>query len=659
MTTDMTGDASIPARAIVGLVQINNSFFNQNYFPYSIGFLKAYADKYQAGPYRFHFLPMIYKRIPIEESVERLLPADIVGFSTYVWNMKISLAIAERLKKRNPAVVIVFGGPQVPNSAEPFLREFPFVDIACHGEGEKLFLSVLEQFSDRNWGEVPSVSYIDAQGTFIRTGRCMRIEDIEGIPSPYLEGVFENLIADNPDEEWLALWETNRGCPFSCAYCDWGSATQSRLYAYDIGRLRKEVDWFRDHRIEFIYCCDSNFGILSRDMDIVRQVARSKAEFGYPKVFSVQNTKNSTDRTYHIQKALADAGLNKGVTLSLQSTNPETLKSIRRQNISLMSFQELQQLFTRDGISTYTDMILGLPKETYETYTRGIAEVIEKGQHNRIQFGNLIILPNSEMGDFEYQKEHGFVIRESKVVNIHGSYLETDGVYETQKIVVATNTMPEDDWVKARVFSWMAAFLHFDKALQIPFLVLNKTCGLPFREMIGLFAEEGVRSPVLASIRDFLTEKALDLQNGGPEYSESKEWLNIWWPPDELLLIKLCAEDQLGAFYQEAEEALAGLIEKKQLEFPRELLSDAMKLNRDLIKLPFQSSDAVVSLRANLWEIYQGAVQGVPASLEKGYCLYRIDRTVKSWSSWDVWCKEVIWYGNKTGAYLYNCSREV
>ena len=87
-------------RLKVGLVQINNSFSGQNYFPYSVGLLQAYAQKHAREPGRFEFLLPIYKCIAVQEAVDSLQAADVVGFSTYVWNISISLEIARRLKAR-------------------------------------------------------------------------------------------------------------------------------------------------------------------------------------------------------------------------------------------------------------------------------------------------------------------------------------------------------------------------------------------------------------------------------------------------------------------------------------------------------------------------------------------------------------------------------
>ncbi len=640
----------------LGMVQINNSFSGQNYLPYSLGFLQGYAQRYLKNRDEFEFLLPLYKRIPVETAVERLLMADIVFFSAYVWNLRLSLEIARKAKQRNGNVIIVFGGPQVPNSVEPFLRDNPFVDITCHGEGEAIVLGILENCITGDWDKIPSISYVDGGNRLVQNPGCGRISNLNTIPSPYLDGVFDPLMEAYPKEQWIVLWETNRGCPFSCSYCDWGKATHAKVYTYNLERICKEVDWFSNRKIEFIYCCDANFGILERDIEIVKYVAANKKKFGYPRSLSVQNTKNSTERSYEIQKALSDAGLNKGVTLSLQSMNKETLKSVNRQNISVEVFQELQHKFTADNVETYTDIILALPEETYHTFKEGVSLVIENGQHNRIQFNNLSLLPNTEMGSPEYQKKYDFVVRETKIINVHGSLADTEEIYETQQLVVGTNSMPPQDWVKSRVFGWMTSLLHFDKVLQIPFIILHIMCSVRFKDLIEVFIE-GVTSPIHSEIHTFFYEKAIDIQNGGAEYCESKEYLNIWWPVDELILIKLCTENKLDLFYAEAEKELGKFLNKRGLDLPQGLLHETILLNRNLIKLPFQKKDGSLELSYNIWEVYRAVLTGKSVPIEQGKYRYLIYQSSLAWSSWEDWCKEVIWYGNKKGAYLYNCEQ--
>ena len=95
----------------------------------------------------------------------------------------------------------------------------------------------------------------------------------------------------NPNEKWIGLWETNRGCPFKCAFCDWGSATGDKVASFEEERLHKEIDWFSNNKIEFVFCCDANFGIKKRDIDIANYISKKKEETGYPHALSVQNTK--------------------------------------------------------------------------------------------------------------------------------------------------------------------------------------------------------------------------------------------------------------------------------------------------------------------------------------------------------------------------------
>lgn len=638
----------------IGMVQINNNFANQSYFPYTAGVLQAFTQKHLGGQEGFEFLLPIHSRIPVKTAVQKLLDADIVCFSAYVWNIMISLEIAEGLKKNRKNTVIVFGGPQVPlKNSEAFLRSNPFIDIACHGEGETIFPLILENFTRREWAKAPSISYINEAGEFIKTPMRERISDLNKVPSPYLEGTFDPLIEAEPQTEWVALWETNRGCPFSCVFCDWGSATKNKIYAHDIEKIFKEIDWFSRHKIEFIFCCDANFGILPRDAEIVNYVAENKKKYGYPKALSVQSTKKFTEHSYKAYKVLADSGLNKGISLSLQSLNKDTLKDTKRENISITAFKETQQKLISNNITTFTDIILGLPNETYDTFACGVSSVIENGQHNRIQFNNLSVLPNAEMGDPEYQKKFGFDIVKTKLINVHGSLSQE--AQETQELVVGTNTMPKADWVKARIFGWMAALLHFNKLLQIPFIIAHNICHISFRELIEIFIDENIRFPILADAYSFFIKKAIDIQNGGTEFCESKKWLNIWWPADELILIRLCAENKLTEFYKEAEQVFNDYLRNRKLLDQQSILQESIFLNQNLMKLPFREENRDIDLSYNIWDVYHAAIRGISVPLKRGNYRYEIDRAKAKWLSWEDWCKKVVWYGNKKGAYIYNC----
>src|SRR5262249_24307950 len=152
---------------------------------------------------------------------------------------------------------------------------------------------------------------------------------------------------------------------------------------------------------------------------------------------------------------------------------------------------------------------------------------------------------------------------------------------------------------------------------------------------------------------DFFRNKAADIQQGGEEYCRSGKWLNIYWPADELVLIHLRTEDRLGQFYEDAEEYLSAWVAQRAAAVDAELLHEAFSLNSNLIKLRFRQDDLELRCEHNVWEFYRATLEGRRIALEPSPRVYRIARTAHRFDSWEEWCREVIWYGNKKGAYLH------
>src|SRR4029453_4086050 len=150
----------------VRFVQMNTALDESIYLPYSVALLQAYLQAHAPGAAVGN--PPV-PPLPPAQAVEAIANADIAGFSTYVWNGNRSLAIARGLKATRPETLIVFGGPHVPDDAEAFLRANPFIDVACHGEGEQTFSEIAERYPERGWEDVAGVSFIDGAGRFVTT----------------------------------------------------------------------------------------------------------------------------------------------------------------------------------------------------------------------------------------------------------------------------------------------------------------------------------------------------------------------------------------------------------------------------------------------------------------------------------------------------------
>jgi radical SAM superfamily enzyme YgiQ (UPF0313 family) len=625
--------------------------------PYSVGLLKSYAIAHAAEQHEW--LVPVYKRLPVAQGADALAGADVAAFSAYVWNVSLSLAIAAEVKRRAPGTLVVFGGPQVPDrpaAAEAFLREHDYVDVVCHGEGEAVFTALLDRAATGDFGDVPGVSYLDRGGAFVTHAKAPRLKDLEQIPSPFTTGAFDDLFAARPDDRWVMIWETNRGCPFSCAFCDWGSATNSKVFRFEMERLTAEIAWMAEKRIGFVFCADANFGALKRDLEITERVVESYQRTGSPFSFSVQSTKNATERAYGIQKLLNTSLNAYGVTLALQSVNESTLAHINRANISSESYRELQRRFAQDGVYTYTDLILGLPGETYAEFAAGISRVIADGQHNHIQFHNCSVLPNAEMGDPEYLARYGMELKPQVVRNLH-DVIETDEweVEEYIDLVVATAAMPAEDWRRTKVMAWMTDFAYFDRALQIPLLVLHARHDWAVHELIEAMIDcDPATYPVIAGLVAVLRAKALSIQDGGPEYFPIPEAGGLLWPGNQRSMIALVLEGTVDAFYAEAGKLFGAILRDHGHPDDEILLYEALTLNQAALTLPFVPDNKLLLLSHNVWQYYQSLLVGDPIEVEEGLFVHRVNCSQRHWESTAEWAQHLAWaQGKDKRGYLH------
>ena len=72
------------------------------------------------------------------------MDADLYCFSVYIWNVEITLKVAQMLKKAKPDCTIVMGGPECSYCADDFLKNNPFVDFVIMGEGEEVAGRLIE-----------------------------------------------------------------------------------------------------------------------------------------------------------------------------------------------------------------------------------------------------------------------------------------------------------------------------------------------------------------------------------------------------------------------------------------------------------------------------------------------------------------------------------
>ena len=435
------------------MVQPNSVYGNSIYFPYAAGSLIAYAFKDTTISKNYNFKGFFYKKDDITCVLDRIDSPFIVGFSCYVWNYEYNKTLAKAIKDKYPDCITVFGGHQINGDSE--VVGSSFADFVILSEGEESFRKLLLCLcGEETLDNVPNLIYKSDDGSLkaneINTSFVTRV-------SPYLSGLFDELVKNEP-LEFSAILETNRGCPNKCSFCDWGNI-KSKMKCFDMDTVKAEIDWMSENKIEYCYCSDSNFGLFPRDLEIVDYVIKKHNENGYPQKFQATYSKNNPETVFRINKLLNEVGMSKGATLSFQSMSSEVLNRINRKNMPLENFLELMSLYNSNNIAAYSEIILGLPGETYESFREGIEQLLECGQHMAINFFNCELLANSVMSDPEYIKKYEI---EYAVTEQHQYHVvpHSKGIPEYSKIVVSTSTMSKEDWIKCNILHVFVRTFH-------------------------------------------------------------------------------------------------------------------------------------------------------------------------------------------------------
>jgi len=386
---------------IVKSSQFNYQYNGRIHFPFSIGMLVANIESKDNLKEHFKFEKTFIFREKVDDYIKECKDADILLCSCFVWNWTITNYLAKEIRKINPKCIIIFGGPQVPDRSEGFFEEHPYVDILVHNEGEVVLENIFNAFlKDKNYLDVKGISTKDS-----KTDSQPRIADLDLLPSPYLTNTVWRLIDRTESPKWSFSWETNRGCPYQCTFCDWGSATKTMLRKNPEERLFKEIEYFADHKMAYIECCDANFGIFQeRDMHIAQKLTETSLKKNFPKYWKTSWAKFSSEKIIPIAKELQRGKLLVSITLSVQSLDETTLDIVKRENIKFDTFAELSNTFKVNGIPTYTEIIRGMPGETLESFKKGLETIITDTEIPTISIFHCGVYENAPMNEPAYKE---------------------------------------------------------------------------------------------------------------------------------------------------------------------------------------------------------------------------------------------------------------
>jgi radical SAM superfamily enzyme YgiQ (UPF0313 family) len=517
------------------------------YLPMVWACLKSYHDHKGKYPKDVNWLPPLKNSIDVENFLKTNTKVDVLGISNYMWNSKINTYLTEEIKKRNPHCFVICGGPEFDTTNKKNFGNI--IDLYVPIEGEATFSMLLDSLVEKtNWQDVGGIIYKKNE-KIIKTPPLPWIKDWDYSPlldnSEYMKSVIEE--NSSLGLNTLLQFETTRGCPYSCTYCDWGGGIHTKIRQRPLDILEKEIDWTGENKILKYFITDANFGILKRDVDIAKMLVATKKKYDWPKGIIYQTAKNQTEQVVDVASILYKGKLSSGHMISVQSTNKDVLENVKRSNLPVEKQKNIAELLHKRGVPVRSQLIVGLPGDTIETLKDSVAYLYDMGVSYEIENFILGLFPNAPASEKSYRekmklKTHfgysGVICRNVKTGQGYNGYdlnmcngleqkdqdIYSDSLWnivdDKSELVIGSYSYDSEAW--ASMFTWLNTFNGLVELGLFKFLAdfYNKN-GISHTKFIHRCVDLVIeKDKKFADIYKNLYEQSLKFSNKEKDYAE-------------------------------------------------------------------------------------------------------------------------------------------
>jgi hypothetical protein len=368
--------------------------------------------------------------LPVAQQAIAAGQQPIAGFSFYTWNAAEFLELLRFLKASCPELLVVAGGPHI-QQAEDYLFDDP-IDLISLGEGEASFQQLLDCDGREDWSAINGLAYLNDKGDLHKTPSRERTIALDDLPSA-LEVI--ELTDDQGEPLYESYsYETSRGCPFKCSFCEWGTgAIGTKMYQFSMSRIRHDWEKIINSGIKDIWLADSNFGALKEDLAKAQLICDLKERTGLPSSFATSWSKTHTPQVQEIVMLLNQHGLLPHYQLALQTLTPKALELSNRKNMGSNKYEPIAKKMAEQGVPIAAELIWGLPGDNLPDFEKNLDKLLSTFPNINI-FG-YTLLPGTEF----YEKRDEYKIDAIPVAG----YGKAKGEY-----VVGCHTFDRDEGIE-------------------------------------------------------------------------------------------------------------------------------------------------------------------------------------------------------------------
>lgn len=371
------------------LAAVNAKYIHSNLAVYSLKEMaEVYGDQIEIREYTINqqtdeILRDLYKKQP-----------DVVAFSCYIWNRRIIGELVQELWKILPDVCLWVGGPEVSYDARKFLMQYPKVTGIMRGEGEGTFLQLAAYYIEGK-GSLPAIKGLTFRGM---NGVIQETEAADAVDMDRLPFVYRNPEAF---QHKILYYESSRGCPFRCSYCL--SSIEKSVRYRSLSLVKEDLRIFLEAEVPQVKFVDRTFNTdAGRAEELWRWL--EKHDNGITNFHFEIGADLLTDGELEVMSHMRPGLIQ--LEIGVQSTNPDTIREIRRKTDFQKLGRRVKQIQSFRNIHQHLDLIAGLPREDLESFRRSFNEVFALGPQ-QLQLGFLKVLKGSGM--CEKASEYGLI----------------------------------------------------------------------------------------------------------------------------------------------------------------------------------------------------------------------------------------------------------
>jgi putative methyltransferase len=492
---------------------------------------------------KFTFLdPVIHNHTVSDQYLQ---DSDILMISLYAWNRNLTMKLVDRYRKLNPKGIIVAGGPHLLEHDEDIF------EYIVTNEAETCIHLIVDKISGIEISEIPCTKSKSLNRYYIE--RCT---DFNVSPYLYQRDIVLKLKEQFANFNMSIILETNRGCPYGCTFCDWGSATLSKIRQRPIDVVKSEVEFLAELEPNYIYLADANFGILPRDVEIAKHIADVKIKTNQPTNMYVSYSKNNLDRNVEIADILFSCGATTNYTFSLQHTDEEVLKNIDRINAPYNKLKKLSDVLLEKKIPTFTQLIIGNPGDTPEKWRKCLYDVLELNLHEEMRMYYFCVLPGSPAANKDYIEKNNLKFATINYFNQSSKEKNPD---QMSDIVIASSTFNPTQWIEMNIFGRLIQALHDLGLVKVIAIYLHNK---------NIKSYDKFYNDLIVELEKDFTNMFTDLRNSLDEWINSDNSI-LNWNPDSVSGLeieeKLCFHflKNKDQFYKSVCNSISNIVDVK------------------------------------------------------------------------------------------------